>query len=181
MKNSLYKIFMFIFQIVNIILLLILCVRLNAFDIIAKINLPKILNTLFNNNYIINILCSIISIFILYFIQVNYSKHMIKKDFRCNEVIIDLYDGIEKTTELLELAKSIKSYNDIQEDKTQNNYIANRKIEAQSYYDFYTEHIHDFEFCNLILTYENNKILIDSIQTVFFINLRQYRTNKISK
>ncbi len=45
------------------------------------------------------------------------------------------------------------------------------KFEAEKYMEFYSKHKHDFDLCNLILTYPNNEILIDSVQTVFFINL----------
>ena len=173
MKNSFYKITMFIFQLVIILLLVILCIRLNAFDFLARISWIKTIETVFNNSYIVNILCSIVSIFILYLIQINYSKHMLKKDFRCNEIVHDLYYGIERTTELLRLAKESKNNLEdpnSQEDKSQDNY-AKIKIKAQSYYDFYIDHKSEFYICNLSLTYENNKILIDSVQSVFFINL----------
>jgi hypothetical protein len=85
-----------------------------------------------------------------------------------------LYDGIERTTELLRLTKDLENNCEEpnnQEVKYQNNHATKRKIEALSYYNFYIDHISDFNLCNLSLTYENNKILIDSVQSVFFINL----------
>lgn len=46
-----------------------------------------------------------------------------------------------------------------------------QKFEAKKYLDFYNKYKADFEICNISLTYYNNDILIESVQTVFFINL----------
>ncbi len=47
------------------------------------------------NTYFSGVVCSIISVVIIYKWQVWYSKRKLKQDFRCNECIEDIYDGIE--------------------------------------------------------------------------------------
>lgn len=94
-----------------------------------------------------------------------------KSDFRCNEIIHDVYDGIERTHELIKESKELS--NEIEELEKDPNMDFNvyRKEEALKYLAFYKKHKGDFEICNIALTYPNNWILIDSVQTVFFINL----------
>lgn len=94
-----------------------------------------------------------------------------KSDFRCNEIIHDVYDGIERTHELIKESKELS--NEIEELEKDPNMDFNvyRKEEALKYLAFYKKHKGDFKICNIALTYPNNWILIDSVQTVFFINL----------
>ena len=50
-------------------------------------------------------------------------------------------------------------------------FLERQKPVAQKYVEFYSNHEHNFYLSNLSFTYHNNDILIDSINTVFFINL----------
>ena len=60
--------------------------------------------------------CSIISVVVIYFFQVQYSKRKLKKDLRCNEIIQDVYDGIEKyckTNTTVQILKTPKTESSI--------------------------------------------------------------------
>lgn len=63
--------------------------------------------TLVSNDYFINIFCSVLSVVVLYIIQLKYCKVKLKQDFRCNEIIHDLYDGIERTYTLVDASKYV--------------------------------------------------------------------------
>ena len=125
----------------------------------------------FKNEYVVNIICTILTALALYVIQVKYSKHKLKNDFRCNEIIYDVYDGIERTMTLVKDSKHISDeVDELRKDETMD-FDIRRKVEAEKYLSYYKEHIGEFKICNICLTYHNNWILIDSVQTVFFINL----------
>ena len=80
-------------------------------------------------------------------------------------------DGIEKIRVLIKESKYISDEIDkLIKDETID-FDIRCKVEAEKYLPFYKEHIREFDICNICLTYHNNWILIDSIQTVFFINL----------
>lgn len=158
MKYSFYKIVMFLFQLVIIALLIILCIHLGAFDILRGIDGMHCVKAFFGNSYVVSIICSIGSVFILYVVQVKYGKYKIKKDFRCNEIISDLYSAIKDTSELIGLTKAIEENPD-------------KKSRTQEYYSFYVENEHRIDMCGSMLTYDNHNILIESVQSVFFINL----------
>lgn len=170
MKKSFFRIIMFILQIVTICLLIALCIHFNIlqfdFDWLTK---NKILE-LINNAYFTNIISTILTALVLYYVQIKYSKHKIKKDFRCNEIINDLYDGIETAFKLTDNSEKIKIKKE--QEKTDNtDFNAKRLSNAKRYVDFFTEKKAEFYLSNLSLTYSNNNILIESVQTVFFINL----------
>ena len=80
------------------------------------------------------------------------------------------FSGMKKTSELY---KEQPLFTDDRKAKETPDldYLACRKLEAEKYIEFYIKHRADFELSNLALTYHNNWILIESIQTVFFINL----------
>lgn len=125
----------------------------------------------FENDYVVNIICTILTAITLYIVQVKYSKHKLRNDFRCNEIICDVYDGIEKTMVLTKESKYISDEIDkLSKDETID-FDIRCKVEAEKYLPFYKEHIREFDICNICLTYHNNWILIDSVQAVFFINL----------
>lgn len=120
---------------------------------------------IFANTYISGILCSILAVIIIYIIQVHYSKRMLKKDVRCNEVIEDIYDGIERYLKIMDSVpkQEIKNEDD--------NYIARREKECKQWINFYEEKKLEIEMITLSLSCENNNLLIDSVQSCFFINL----------
>lgn len=119
-----------------------------------------------HNDYVVNILCTIITAAVLYFLQIKYSKYKLRQDFRCNEIMEDLYDGIKYAHKIkTEAEKIVFDYSDNLD------YHEKTILESKKYYEFYVENKNDFHLSHLIFTYPNNDILIDSIQSVFFINL----------
>lgn len=171
MKKSLYNIVIFIFHIITIALLFSLCIH---FEIISldflKIS-KDFFSSFFENEYIVNIVCTILTAIALYIFQIKYSKNKLKKDFRCNEIIHGVYDGIERTLELIKSSKSVTDEVDKLRENEKIDFDVRRKIEAEKYLSFYKNHIGEFHICNISLTYHNNWLLVDSVQTVFFINL----------
>lgn len=171
MRKPLYNIVIFIFHIITLILLFTLCIHFNVIKLDLLDFSKEAVASFFKNDYVVNIVCTILTAAALYIIQIKYSKHKLKSDFRCNEIIHDVYDGIERTHELIKESKELS--NEIEELEKDPNMDFNvyRKEEALKYLAFYKKHKGDFKICNIALTYPNNWILIDSVQTVFFINL----------
>lgn len=168
--RSYFRFVVFIFLLTITILLLKICVYFNIFDFNLSFDesLKEVINKFFKNDYVINIFCTIITAVALYVLQIKYSKYKLKRDFRCNEIIHDLYSGIESAYKIRSNAKQIRieldSLGDI-------NFREKEKIKSKKYCDFYNANKADFHLSHLALTYHNNDILIDSIQTVFFLNL----------
>lgn len=163
---------MLILNILSLILLTAICIHLN---IIKVENLVDCLTPtkdailiFLRNDYVVNILCTILTAVILYILQIKYSKHKLKRDFRCNEIIHDVYTGIEETQTIL---NNTKNLNTELEPLKKLSYLERQKPVAQKYVEFYSTHECNFHLSNLSFTYHNNDILIDSINTVFFINL----------
>lgn len=183
MKKSPFKITMFIIEILNFVLLLALIKYLGVLKSIHVINAKNWLGLFFNNSYVVSTLCGIFSIIILYVAQLKYCKKMIKKDFRCNEIIGDLSAGIQKSFNLLDKAMmmenglvqepnyEINSTSGKCEQEKAQALIQRRQAEAAQYWEFYKEHKVQLYICNLSFTFDNNTLLIESIQTVFFINI----------
>ncbi len=148
-----------------LILLLLIVWKIGVFTAITGLSFFPLVEKIAANTYFSGVACSIIAVVIIYKWQVWYSNRKLKQDFRCNECIEDIYDGIEavsKYTPLVpEREKGSKDcdYNEL------------RKKNAQKYVDFYLEHKGDIYLANLALSYEGNDLLIDSIQSCFFINL----------
>ncbi len=170
--KSHFKLVVFLLCLIILFLLLKICIHFNVINFNEFFNnnssFNKMLYSFFTNDYVINILCTIITAVALYILQIKYSKHKIKKDFRCDEVIRDLYYGIESAQNIKSNSKALKiEINDI----TGDDFKEKERNKAQKYYDFYVENKQDFHLSHLALTYHNNDILIESIQMVFFINL----------
>lgn len=171
MRKPLYNIVIFVFHIISLILLFLLCIHFEIIRIDFSAFSKETLASFFQNDYVVNIACTILTAIALYFFQIKYSKHKLKNDFRCNEIIHDVYDGIERTHLLIKNSEPVsEEVEKIRENQT-TDFDVRRKEEALQYLSFYKKHKVDFEICNLSLTYYNNWILIDSVQTVFFINL----------
>lgn len=171
MRKPLYNIVIFVFHIISLILLFLLCIHFEIIHIDFSTFSKETLAAFFQNDYVVNIACTILTAIALYFFQIKYSKHKLKNDFRCNEIIHDVYDGIERTHLLIKNSEPVsEEVEKIRENQTKD-FDVRRKEEALQYLAFYKKHKVDFEICNLSLTYHNNWILIDSVQTVFFINL----------
>ena len=171
MKNPLHNIIIFILHIITILLLLLLCIHFEVINWNFSNLSQDSFVSFFKNEYVVNILCTILTAIALYVFQIKYSKHKLKNDFRCNEIIHDLYDGIERTMELIKDSKKIsEEVKTLRKDENMD-FDMRRKIEATKYISFYKNHISEFKICYMCLTYHNHWILIDSVQTVFFINL----------
>ena len=169
-QRSYFRVVVFIFLLTITVLLLKICIYFNILDFNLSFDesLKDFIIKFFNNDYVINILCTIITAVALYVLQIKYSKHKLKRDFRCNEIIHDLYSGIESAYKIRSNAKQIEFELDFLGDI---DFREKEKIKSKKYCDFYNANKADFHLSHLALTYHNNDILIDSIQTVFFLNL----------
>lgn len=171
-KKPTFKVIMFFFCIIIIILLLKICIKFNIinFDIAFISNIPfkQTIHNFFTNDYVVNVICTIVTAIALYIFQIKYSKHKLKKDFRCNEIIQELYYGIESANNINLNSKVLK---DSIASIFVNNFKEKERTKSQKYYDFYDKNKNDFHLSHLALTHHNNDILIESIQMVFFLNL----------
>lgn len=172
MKRSAFNLLLLTLNISSFVLLTLVCINLGIINIdsICLWVLPtkQAVLKLLNNEYMINILCTVITAVALYFLQVKYSKHKLKNDFRCNEIIEEIYTGIEETQKITNAVNPLKQEFNALEHLP---YLEREKIKAEKFVDFYSKHKTEFDMSNIGLTYYNNDILIDSINTVFFINL----------
>ncbi len=139
--------------------------KVGVFATIAGLPFFPLVEKIVENAYFSGVACSIIAVVIIYKWQVWYSKRKLKQDFRCNECIEGIYDGIEAVSKYAPLVPEREKGN------KECDYNELRKKNAQKYVDFYLEHRVDIYLANLELSYEGNDLLIDSIQSCFFINL----------
>lgn len=114
---------------------------------LPSIDIPQFLQDFFNNGYVTNIVCSIVSLLLVYYFQLVYCKHRLKQDVRFNEALTDLYSANSDAKELLDKWNGKDSLKFYHENKT------------------IIKLIHD-EYL-----YPNNRIVWDSINTVFFLNI----------
>ena len=147
------------------ILLTLIAWEVGVFTAIAGLPFFPLVEKIVVNTYFSGVACSIISVVIIYKWQVWYSKRKLKQDFRCNECIEDIYDGIEAVCKYSPLIPEKEKGNE------GSDFTELRLENAQRYVDFYLEHKGDIYLGNLALSYEENDLLIDSIQSCFFINL----------
>lgn len=176
MKNSPFKITVFVISVITLLLLVLLCWYIGVFSyILSKLQTVSLIERigafflkLINNEYFINISCTILTAFALYRLQIIYSKRHIIKDFRCNEVLSETDYGIEKA---IYLYNSLMSIEGLQSKLDEPDYLKRTAYNAEIYIKFYNEHTTDIELAKDVLTYYNNQILLDSLQSVFFINI----------
>ena len=90
MRKPLYNIVIFIFHIITLILLFTLCIHFNVIKLDFLDFSKEAVASFFKNDYVVNIVCTILTAAALYIIQIKYSKHKLKSDFRCNEIIHDV-------------------------------------------------------------------------------------------
>jgi membrane protein insertase Oxa1/YidC/SpoIIIJ len=93
LKKSLYRQVMFVMSSICLILLITIAVKIGVFSELTSCVWIESILSVINNSYFSGVLCSIIAVIVIYFFQVQYSKRMLKKDVRCNEIIQDVYDG----------------------------------------------------------------------------------------
>lgn len=165
MKKSLYRQVMFVIASICLILLSIIAVKIGVFsELNSNVWIKRILYFI-EDSWCSGVLCSIIAVIVIYFVQVQYSKRMLKKDFRCNEIIQDVYEGIEK---YYNISNTILERTSKNEEKD----FSKRQIaDGLMYYRFYKENDADLEMMAYSLSCENNDILIESLQSCFFLNL----------
>ena len=160
-----YRKVMFSLMLLSLILLSLIAWKVGVFTAIVGLPFFPLVEKIVTNTYFSGVACSIIAVIIIYKWQVLYSKRKLKQDFRCNECIEGIYDGIEAVSKYAPLVPE-------RERRTENDdYTERRKRNAQKYVDFYQEHKEDIYLANLALSYKGNDLLIDSIQSCFFINL----------
>lgn len=148
-----------------LILLTLIAWKVGVFTAIADLPFFPLVEKIVANTYFSGVACSIISVVIIYKWQVWYSKRKLKQDFRCNECIEDIYDGIEAVGKYAPLVPEKEKGNE------GSDFTKLRMKNAQRCVDFYLGHKGDIYLGNLALSYEGNDLLIDSIQSCFFINL----------
>lgn len=160
-----YRKVMFSMTLVCLILLSLIAWKVGVFTAIANTAVFPLIKKIINNAYFSGVSCSIITVVIIYKWQVWYSKRKLKQDFRCNECIEEIYDGIEAFCKYSSLVPEKERGTDGCD------YAELRKKNAKKYVDFYIEHKSEIHLANLSLSYEGNDLLIESIQSCFFINL----------
>lgn len=136
---------------------MIIAYKMGIFSEVNVRSTVKIIISIISNSYFCSIFCSILAVIIIYYAQICYSKGMLKKDFRCNEILHDICFGIEE-------------YNKIR-DKIPQGKIERNDENTFIFYEFYNENKGKIDIINLSMTYKNNNMLIESIESCFFINL----------
>ena len=96
MRKSVYRKVIFIMLCVALLLLIAIAWKVQVFQILMAVPFFPVINSVLNNSWFCSICCSIIAVYLIYKWQVWYSKRKLKTDFRCNEVIEGVYDGIEE-------------------------------------------------------------------------------------
>lgn len=165
MKKSLYRKMVLGILVVCLVLLIYISFKVGMLKELTEFLNFEFIREIFKNSYVCSILCSIVAVIIIYIVQVKYSKRMIMRDFRCNEIIEEMYPSIEKCFILAEKvpkeAESLLGENSREK----------RHKDALMYYEFYKEYRADIEIISSDMSYFKNDILIESVQSCFFINL----------
>lgn len=166
-RETQYRIFCPILIVLFILIIFVVnCAGLHNISLCIDESIILTIRKIIYNDYVVNILCTIITAAVLYFLQIKYSKYKLRLDFRCNEIMEDLYDGIKYAHKIkTEAEKIVFDYSDNLD------YHEKTILKSKKYYELFVKNKYDFYLSHLILTYPNNDILIDSIQSVFFINL----------
>lgn len=146
-----------ILRMVLLVLLLLIAGKMGIFTDIIKITF---ISNILNNTYVSGVLCSIIAVIIVYKWQVWYCKKRLKQDIRCNECIRDIYHGIETACKYALEVDVAQEYEDDDQYECEQKYVT-----------YYKRHQTSIETTNLELCDDRNDLLIDSIQSCFFINL----------
>lgn len=168
MRKSVYRKVIFIMLCVALLLLIAIAWKVQVFQILMAVPFFPVIKSVLNNSWFCSICCSIIAVYLIYKWQVWYSKRKLKTDFRCNEVIEGVYDGIE---EFVKFYQEIPKKEQSDGCKTDEDYHLLRKKNAQVLVDFYSKYKGEVFVANLAMAYDGNDLLLDSIQSCFFINL----------
>ena len=168
MKKSVYHKVIFIMLCVALLLLIAIAWKVQVFQILMAVPFFPVIKSVLNNSWFCSICCSIIAVYLIYKWQVWYSKRKLKADFRCNEVIEGVYDGIE---EFVKFYQEVPAKEQSDGCKTDEDYLLLRKKNAQVLVDFYSKYKGEVFVANWAMAYDGNDLLLDSIQSCFFINL----------
>ena len=154
MKKSLYRQVMFVLLMICLMLLIAIAIKIEVFKGLSTCVVFKTIVSIMKNSYVSSILCSILAVLIIYITQVYHSKKMLKKDFRCNEIIEDVYDGIEIYCKLKdEIPEKVERMPD-------EDVLDKRRRESLMFYEFYKKNSGDVDIITLSLSYENNDCLL---------------------
>lgn len=160
MRKSVYRKVIFIMLCVALLLLIAIAWKVQVFQILMAVPFFPVINSVLNNSWFCSICCSIIAVYLIYKWQVWYSKRKLKTDFRCNEVIEGVYDGIE---EFVKFYQEIPKKEQSDGCKTDEDYHLLRKKNAQVLVDFYSKYKGEVFVANLAMAYDGNDLLLDSI------------------
>lgn len=94
---------MFSLMLLSLILLSLIAWKVGVFTAIVGLPFFPLVEKIVTNTYFSGVACSIIAVIIIYKWQVLYSKRKLKQDFRCNECIEGIYDGIEAVRKYMPL------------------------------------------------------------------------------
>ena len=165
MKTSLYRKVIFWLLVSCLVLLVAICLKLNILQEIANYSVMKLLYAILGNSYFSGVFCSVVAVIVIYFAQIKYSKRMLKKDFRCNEVIQDIFFAIETYVEISDKVPERTKRSEGEE------YLAKKKHDSAQAYEFYKHNEANIKLISVGLTYETNDLLLESVQACFLINL----------
>ena len=141
-------------MLLSLILLSLIAWKVGVFTAIVGLPFFPLVEKIVTNTYFSGVACSIIAVIIIYKWQVLYSKRKLKQDFRCNECIEGIYDGIEAVRKYMPLVPKKEKWDRVCD------YEEFRKKNAKKYIDFYGEHKGDIYIANLTLSYKGNDLLI---------------------
>jgi len=127
------------------LLLIILAVITIISDLLEQRNVWVCILT---NPYVSGVIYTAAMLYIVYAIQIAEGKRMIKRDFRCNEILSDVNYSINKLNELIENKKDNQTYKNL--------ILYNRE---------------EFSIVKQGLSYYNNDILFESLKSCLFFNL----------
>lgn len=158
-------------------LLSIIAWKVGAFNIFITSFWGIDIEAVINNTYVSGILSGILSVIIIYKWQVWYSKRKLKEDFRCNECINDIFMSIEEFRKYEgNIPKEIHGPYfddkvDMDDPEKAESYRNIRSQNALRYVKFYEKYKVQIDSVTQGLSYEGLNLLLESIQTCFFINL----------
>jgi len=107
------------------------------------------LQIVLNNQYFVNVICSFVVIFIIYYLQIGFCKRKLMKDIRFKEELSHMGSSVELAESMLSDLKSSKD----------------------TLVEFFDKHGAVFEVLQSEFVNLNGSIILESINTVFFINL----------
>ncbi len=165
MKKSLYRKIVLCLLLIILATVIIIAIKIDAFPRITSYISFEYVVAFFENQYVCNLLCGVISIIIVYIVQLKYAKYKLKKDFRCDESIQEIFLGIDYFSSISE------NIPEPQDKKDDESYTLHRQNNAENSISFYKNNITDIKIINGLFTYRNKELFLDSLKSSLFINL----------